>query len=971
MPNGDAREQMAMAMRQTQEFMLQARQQAQQQLEMQRYQIASVAGPAAAAGVGFGGAASPQPGTPAGRLMETITGLIQRGAGMAGGAAMGVAGAGLAQVGGFGNIAGQALAAPIEMANRTGLDAGRSMTFWQSAATAMRIGFAAQRFDMTATQAQVMAREGLESRLRSGAWRGVMGAANAATLGLADYLVRSSGAEVGFGAGREAMTAGLQQQLRYTTREELERAGLGGFAGPFATGISREGARALQDRMRGMMGAFQAETGLTGREMATVQAQAAGTMGRRALISDLAAGGGGLGRQMQSVREIRQVLNMNEQEAAEFFNTIGQMHGTADRIAGLARRAQGMAGRLGLNAREIMTPMLEFERMGIQMGMGAGRARGVAEQYVQNLYENYTRGGISAQQMMMYGGRTPEEAVRIQAQVRFQQNIGMWNEGRGLMGVGVLAQDPSQWGRFMTGTQNFVQTMGAVGGAMARDPFAMLKGRFDPRSYEVMGGMADRAAFNVVYGMRNMLLGNEEARRTQMYAIYSNVTGMKGLEARSRMDQMFAEADNARAMAEKAGYGKRSDDLRSLYSSIVGQGFGDTAMAATGKSSVWEATQSLFETMTAKGTKPLDTSKGIEEILAGRISASADPKALERLKLGLQGMGPLTAREGVTAFSSELIAYRNDISDSVTLNKDTLRQALKGVEGYASDVLTKFSNEGLAPPTAEALTNAVLGGVRRHSFADLRGRPGTPTFMRLGKTGKLEFVEGGKTFSMDEALAPGGPLAGMDQSRLETLFGSTFSGGLNLNITELMKGAAPADLTAFESSIMRRKGSIVEALMPTFKGGRLLDVARGVAEMGKGSFEKWGISGLEGFASIFRATKEGGLALETDDLRAVREALGPRAGERLVAAGVSGFAAKDIDRILSGRGTEADERTLRSAISTTDIAKSLFRDSLSKAEMSKPPVGRGNTPGDPIYVEVVNKEAEKKTGVYESISGIF
>lgn len=705
MPDGDdIRNLVNQARMQNQEFMMQARQQMVQQLEAQRYQIAQSAGPAGAAAVT--GMGYPQAGSPAGRLLETITTLVQRGAGTVGGVGAAAWGAGMGLTASAGQIAGAGgafMAVPGTPYGPMGIGGGMlsptaqtQMTAWQSLFTAygghlpFGLGkFAAQRMDMTREQARMMSQEELGSRMTGGWRRGVFGAANVATLGLVGLRARVTGTEMDFWR-QEDIARDIQSRFRYLTAGALEEAGAGGFAGPFATGISRQGARAFTQAYSRQMGFLQREMGMTAEEVAVVGGRAMGTMGRAGIEQLFRRGGAEAvfaetGRQARAVRDIQQTLHLSEQEAQQFFDTIGQMHGTAERIAGIARGVRGMAGRLGLSTREIMDPLLQFERTGMQMGIGRGRGRAVAEQYIETLYGQFRRGGISAEQMMMYGGNTPEEALRLQAQTRFQQNLAMWAGGRGLMGVGVLAQDPGAWNRFMGGGAGITDIFGAVGGRMARDPYAALRARFDPRIAERMGMTAERAAYMLAQqATRTMTWLGDADRQALTLSRFSAISGLNDQEARTRAEQwqgeQFVSRQVARRMAFEGDENRHTQGIWSVYSQIVGQGAVQGILSATGAEDAYEAAGILYNRATKGGREEFDASKSLEDMLTEGADVVDWRERIETAEIGAVMRARLDRLD--RGIKSPLSAAQED-----TLRARARREVMGGLPGAQRSAL--------------------------------------------------------------------------------------------------------------------------------------------------------------------------------------------------------------------------------------------------------------------------------------------
>jgi len=652
MANGDAdaRAMMDNARRQNFEFMQQARAQMQNQLEVQRMHIAHASGPAGAAA----GSSQPQPGTPAGRLLETITSLIQRGASMA--AAPMVAGVGgvMAGAGAAGQVAGGAASfymsggnTPFGIGGISGgmesINAQRNMGFYQNLFTAYGRGlpfgqYAAQRVDMTARQAETMAREELGSRLRQGAWSGVTAGLNAVTLGSFGYAARVMGIDITV-LKREQMARDLQQQMRFVTRGALAAGGMGGAAGEFSTGISRAGALEIGNEMNVGLARMQQEMGLSAREVVTLRGRAMGTMTRGGIEKAVAKGPGALDfevqRQTEAVRDIQQMLNVTEDIAPRFWDMVRKMGTVATEIKKSAQQAVGLASRTGLGQLEVMEALAEARSTGIQMGMGGARGERVTSQYMENRYQTYKGGGISKEGMMFYGGETPEAGLRIQAQMQIQRNVGIW-QGGGLGGLDLLAtggrENQAAWSTAMGGGMNYVQMAGAVGGALARNPLARLEARYSPETQEMMSGQALRAAFIRAEKVPILPFGGDKGAQLQRMEAFRKMTGLTPEQARLEYNAKAAEQG---MFMRAAGDNKAvAAGMWSIYSTLQGQGAAEAAMKITKTSDTYAAATKLYEQATMGG-KEYDPSVDILDALG---AYRADMGAADALR-SLEKMG--------------------------------------------------------------------------------------------------------------------------------------------------------------------------------------------------------------------------------------------------------------------------------------------------------------------------------------------
>jgi hypothetical protein len=936
MPDGDdLRQIFAQANQQSAEFMRQAREQARQQLEVQRYHISQSFGQAGM------GQDFPPSGTPAGRLLDTINTLVRQGAVAGGGAVAGIAGgawgAGMGQMGALGGMMGQAAVAPLDLGGRMFTDTQRRMSFFQTAATALGVGFARQRLDMTSTQAAQMANEELGARGRAGFARGTFGVANVATFGVGGYLSRLWGVEQEW-QGREALVAGLQEQMRYVRRGALEAAGIGGAAGAFPTGVTREQARTWAGNLgTDVYSPMQQQYGITGREISVIQARAMGTMGRQGIENLFKSGTlntGEVGRQMRGVVETQQILNMTDEEATQFWNMVGQMHGTADRISRLARQAKGMGAGLGLQTRETMQTMLEFERVGVQTGMGADRARSMAENYTQTLYENYRRGGISAEQMMMYGGDTPEAGLRFQTQARYQQNMQMWAGGAGMMGMGVLARNRGAWGRLVSGRMGFMETMGAVGAEYARDPFAGLSARFDPAVHQTIGSSADRAIWQTVQQLP-VIGTNKEAVRLQRLARFQKETGYTDLQARTHDIQFAGELEIAKTMV--GGDEAAARDLSSVYSALTGTGAAGLAASRLGEGSVWTAAKRLYDVNIAAGKGKFDPSKSIADLVSSVSEtlpeAAAGDVAARVKNLGRRGGGdPIAALEEAARVTVAEAQRRGRTVGSEMLN----RMFLFGQSSGLAAATERFGSELLSFDEKGNLVVARSGAAERVGerarISDLGNAP--------------DEVE------VRQRIATAAS-AWWDASRYQ---GSTVKQKWAERFMKELQ-SAPSDINAFAQRLVFEQGAgLASTLFKGFKAGeRPMEQLMGrVAQMdldaqAMGKVSQYGLSESMGLFSQIYAMKDNRIALQEGGVvtQALAKSLGP---ERLASA--LNIAVGEAQSLLE---TPDKADALYKMLGNKDTAARLFNslwDSVDKAKFNQ----LGATIGNALFVNVVNVE---------------
>jgi hypothetical protein len=638
MPDPELRELVAAAQARSEAFMQSSRQQMFQSFQEQRaVGVGSPGGMRSSIGVG-GDRDRPQPGTPSGRLMDAITDIVRRGAAFGGGVAGGVArpvfaggAAGVGAVAGAGTfLAGESPFGPAGIAGGTITDMQRRMGFFQTAFAGYGEGlpfglgrYAAQRMDMESYQARAMAQEDLRDRFVGGARRGGFSALNLLSFGLMNYGMRRAGLTLEYGR-TEQFSRHIQNQMRFVTRDTLRAAGMSQYAGPFATGITREGAREFGRPLAREMGRLEAEMGLSPEEMMALESRAVGTMGITRLNEVISQGPEAMAssvmRQTRSVRDIQRTLNLSEEEAKEFFSTIGQLYGTADRIAGMAEESRRYAGRWGMNKRQVFDIMREFEDMGRQMGLGQTRTREVGMGYVESMRAQQRMGIMGREELMRYGGRTEEEALRIQARMRFERGVGMFEQGR-LGGLGMLmTQDRDTYMQFMTGRMGPMEVAGAIGGVTAADPLAFGTARYDPNTRTMAGRLANLTQYRATMAMKQggmMIFGGRE---TEMIQDFQQRTGYDDMTAAQEFRRLQRERAVFTRMAGRAFGGRdsrqRGHDIQSVFHRLTAEGLGEFASGITGKDLYGSAVDVYSMMLDENGN--YDTSKSIEDVLRER-----------------------------------------------------------------------------------------------------------------------------------------------------------------------------------------------------------------------------------------------------------------------------------------------------------------------------------------------------------------
>jgi hypothetical protein len=661
----------ARARQQSESFMQQSRAQMYQVHQEQRAQMMG-SGPQQAGTM----AQHPQMGTPAGRLMETITALVRRGSQM-GSAAIAPVGQMAAGIGaGIGGGAGFASSTtPFGVGGVEGGAAGasRGLGFWQTAFTAyggaLPLGmgkFAGQRLDMSRRQAQVLAREEMSYRLAAGAREGSYDALNSLSMGLMGATRRRTGTE--FEArDLEYFTRFTQRQMRHVRAGALEEAGLGDERGVTGTGVTRGGARAYARAVAREMGSLQAETGLS-REQATGLLSAAGTLMGGVQVERFAAQGPqaygkAMGKGARDIKDIRQTLNLAEDEYKQFFDTLGEMYGSTERVKAMANQAKSQSARFGMNRRAVFEMSRQFEDMGRQMGMGGAATGAAMMEQVAGLRGMDRMGGMSRDEMFRYSqpGASAEQALQDQARTRMQQNLGMWGRGR-LGGIGMMAtQDSRTFEKFMGGGMGYMQMVGAVGTQMAKDPLSMIRAKYDPNQHRMMGQLGARIAYQSVQAMRDQgmfgMFGAPEQQRLMSLHQFVQKSGLAPLEGRQRYEQFEREQyifeERSKDKYEKDGGrtpAQHGSAMGSIHNKLLAAGAAEVSMSFTGASSPMEAAEKIYDIVSDGGKNEIPDDMPIEDLLkaasgkAGVLSGGEGSEAIGKI-LGGGLIGAYMTRE--------------------------------------------------------------------------------------------------------------------------------------------------------------------------------------------------------------------------------------------------------------------------------------------------------------------------------------
>lgn len=1002
MPDPELRDLVSAAQARSEAFMQSSRQQMFQSFQEQR--AVGVGAPAGMrSAIGAGDADKPMAGTPAGRLMDTITGLVRRGAafgaGAAGGAAQPVFAGGAAGVGavaaGGAYLAGESPFGPAGIAGGTITDMSRRMGFFQTAFAAQGAGlpfglgrYAAQRADMEVHQAREMAQEDLRDRFVGGARRGGFAALNLLSFGLLNYGMRREGLTLQYGR-TEQFARHIQNQFRFMTREDLRVAGMGEYAGPFATGITREGARKISDPMARELGQLEAETGMSPEELMTLQARGMGTLGitqqRRILREGGPAAMARTGRRVaEGALEVQRGLHLAEEEAKQFWDAMGQMHGSMDRIVGMKNEARRRAGQWGMNVRQVFDAMRGFETMGMQMGLGQGEMREVGVGYMGAMREQQRLGIMTRQELMRYGGQTEEEALVIQTRMRMQRGIGMYEQGR-LGGLGMLmTQDRPAYMQFMTGRMDPMEVAGAVGGVMAQNPLARARARYDPATRRMAAGLGELTQFRATMAMQRggmFFLGDRE---TEMIQDYQRRTGFDDMTAAQEFRRFTREREMVTRMARKSfGPGndqQRGHAIQGISHRLMAGGLGELARGVTGESDIYGASVELYRMMGGERGE-YDANVSIEEALrmtmlkegegpgdVAREMLEAAPEFTE-----LVGKGFARARKEIQAgglMGQFLGPLRRRTDDPAALGK-----VLFGRDTFQ----------------IQAQFQVRPAGKLRRIFGTGESR-NQGVYFAINEAGRFRISSAGKA---EEDVSYGNVQKAVHRLLTRTTggLGATHLNAAAMDVARRFysrfgevaeKLGSPEELTrrirevgipspqerAYQGFLMRKYGAFAQTVFGDLEGpgrtfeefaGEMAEVEAEGSEEAMRRLEARGGVGV-GFARAYAYTEEGGFRLQKEGLSRLQDVFGGRAKDLagiLERGGDFGWDVGKISAAMKPGGARRAE--LETALENKHVVLEVLRHTLSGMEAEKLADPLGSTPARRMYVEITNPEMLKKT----------
>jgi hypothetical protein len=961
MASDDMAAYMERARQQTDMFLARSREQMHSSLNEQRAQFAGIPygggfqPPLSGSGGGY-----PQSGTPAARLMDTLNEMARKGLSAAGGmVATPISAAAGAAVSAGSFLYGSAPFGPSGIMGGARTEAQRNMGFGQSLFTAFgsSLGtfgkWAGQRLDMTTTQAVELARDELSYKVLKGGQRALWGAADVASMGVASYVTRRAG------LGLENMSShefarNLQNQLRFVGGDALRAAGA--EVGALGTGTTRSGARGLAGELARNLGGLEAEMGLSANEIMGLQNRAMGTMGITGIEKALKGGNfaGEVGKQTRATRDIQQTLNLSEKEAKEFFDTIGQMYGTADKVAKMAKDAARLSGQLSMDKRAVFGMMREYEDMGRTMAMGQENARKMGMGYVTEMRGQQRLGVMNREEIMRYGGTTEEEGMAIRAKVQVQQNLEMFAGGR-MRGFDVMAMArPGTYSQFMGGGMGAMEAAGAIGGTLARDPTAGMRARYDQSLRAKMGREGARLQYQRVQAEREsgmFIFNNEE----QMISRYESLTGLDP-ETAAQNYRIFER--------EKSVFGSELEKLKlpvtegkhvqKMYSDLMSRGMLDYAMAATGAATPYEGAAKLYARIRDKDKGGPKAGQSLESYLRSSGGRGMDSAEAGR-KMGIKGqmfgmmmggadrsiVGLTKHRQATGASVQERIADIKMMRGAITsaFIKEELVTPILAMGGEATrDVLggsIRFETKGgkmwIGELTSEGEMKVNYGGIVEDvRIQDIQKKYGDEigdkfssalgkVFATVGERTEVS-VRANKLRNEGEAL-----YKEMQFNKVrgvsESVFGETI--GLNLENMEKFSGFL-ANAEHMGPAVLRKLGA------PGLEGFERFSAAF------SGDSGKFKVTSVEALKGMFGS--------EEETAAKIAEAFAATGGPDMDAAAV-------LERLKSG------DTGLLAAVSRQEVVTDLVGQLGSLQERERT-ANRGASDGNPVFIEMSEKSVK-------------
>ena len=878
-------------------------------------------------------------------------------------------------------MAGAGAFGPAGIAGGSYMDMDQRMSFAQSAFTAWGENipgfgrYAGQRLSMTREQATQMAQEDVTYGALGGAKRAGMAAANVLTLGTLNFQLRRSGL-LFQKVHSERFAKHIQNQFRFVSRENLEKSGLGEYAGAFSTGITRGGATALAASIAPSLSGLESEMGLAPEEIMTLQSRATGLMGSQA-ISRLVGSGGGkdavgarlgsvMGKGVRSVVDIQQTLNLSEKEAEEFFKTIGQMYGTADRVARMAKQAQSHATQWNMNKRQVFEMMRGFEDVGRTMAIGQGATRNIGMDYVGALRAQTARGLMTREELMRYAapGATEEEALQAQVMNRFQRGVGMYQSGQ-LGGSMVLAtQNRGAFMKLMTGGLDPMEFAGEVGRTYAEDPWAGLKTRYDANAMRTAGRLGDLVQFQRVAAKRRGGYFLTEDRVADI-AEFESLTGLNAMDSRTEYNRYLREAGMfGRVAGRKFGKGdnkQRGNDIQLLFHRLQAEGLTGMAKQMFG-GDIYDAATSFYGTLTNGGKSSFDANMDLEEALLLRSSDKAVSVSdiTSEMNKGLfsQIASNMKRQPGkfLTAFGDPDVTFARG-NTSKNLGKFLSPLASRGASGR--DLNRLIFGQGVG---AEGMRMMIDNSDNPLMNVAVQAN-GLFRVMYQGKTREdvsLRNISSAAEDLAGSSAASGGTAIGtiVEDAIAKSMSGLS-SGGLDKFVGDLQQtgGITGHARRAYEKLVFGRYKGFSDSVFGgsvTSLSGMTTRAAN--AERDDKTMEtlfRLGATGVQAFAKAFDTTSggfrlQGGLDRVTDIFGSEGEAI-PEIRKALERANVPGWDAARIEKALGQKSSGSDRMALRQALVGREVVQEIMGSVLKaqNAEKMTEPLG---SPGNPMVV---------------------
>lgn len=452
---------------------------------------------------------------------------------------------------------------------------------------------AGMAFGMERGLRREMAREELGRRTTQGVRAGMHTIAHGATLGLSSYMMRRSGLEASWLTEMETERT-LQNRMGFLRGGAYASAtGVGVRRGFFQEGPGRAAVNVLQRRA----GELQGQYGYGTEQMNMLTRMATGAIDVTR-VQQAAAGGtrgmSGLGREISDIREtaaaMAREMQMSEKEIQEFFGRLkGVMKITGEGVREFRQENRRLSSQGPFSQRQVAEMRMQFTQMGRQMYMGGTDFGTEAMQQANRVAELRRSGVISAETLLREGGGLDPQAMARMVAQRLREQAGAVQGGNFNQALLLAGQDPEAYAGLMGGA-GFFETQGAVGGVLARNPYALLQSQLDPNAVRRVTLQAPTIAFQRAQQINTLTVTqNQEQVRALMIRKFGgqmgyNVKTAQGLgKARVRYEELEAQ----RGIIEESlydvfdpagGVTKSEADIRQMSNNLMG------IMADTGQS---------------------------------------------------------------------------------------------------------------------------------------------------------------------------------------------------------------------------------------------------------------------------------------------------------------------------------------------------------------------------------------------------